>query len=165
MNPKELLLSACKGVGVSLAQSAAMVGWAPQQLSGRIRRNSLKASELLNMLDKLGVEIVLVYKETGQVVKSYIKGYGRPVRCMVDRVIYDTSKSNALSNNFYADGEHEYTDGKALELYVDAKGRYFFAEYSEWEGTKDRITPVTAEAAAEFIRKYGTKIDKTPTPK
>ena len=81
---------------------------------------------------------------------------------MVDRIIYDTASSDAIANNFYADGENEYTDGKALELYMDKEGRYFFAEYSSWEGVKDRITPVNAEAAASFIEKYGTEIDKAP---
>ena len=81
---------------------------------------------------------------------------------MVDRVTYDTAASNAISNNFYADGVNEYTDGKAMELYIDKEGRYFFAEYSNWEGGKDRISPVSAAEAAAFIEKYGTELDKKP---
>ena len=77
---------------------------------------------------------------------------------MVDRVIYDTAASEAIANDFWADGENEYNDGKALELYIDKENRYFFAEYSSWEGVKDRICPVSAEDAATFIEKYGTTL-------
>ena len=38
---------------------------------------------------------------------------------MVDRVVYDTAESDALANNFYEDGENKFTDGEALELYID----------------------------------------------
>ena len=49
-----------------------------------------------------------------------------------------------------------------MELYVDDEGRYFFAEYTNWEGVKDRITPVSARDAAVFIDKYGTDLPPWP---
>ena len=79
---------------------------------------------------------------------------------MVDRVIYDTAASDALANNFYADGKNEYSDGMAMELYIDQNGRYFFACYSNLEGVKDRILPISASDAATFIRRYGTATHK-----
>ena len=57
-----------------------------------------------------------VYKR--QALKTHIAGAGRRVRAMVDKVKYDTEAASALANNFYADGVNEYTDGKAMELYV-----------------------------------------------
>lgn len=162
MTSKEVLAAALRDTGKTQAEAAAKIGWVPQQLSARLTRNSLRADELLDLLDGLGVELTLTVRETGKVIRSHIQGAGRRVKGMVDRVTYDTAASDALSNNFYADGVNEYTDGKALELYVDKEGRYFFAEYSSWEGVKDRITPVTAETAAAFIEKYGTELDKAP---
>ena len=162
MTSKDLLAAALRGTGKTQAEAAANVGWVPQQLSGRLTRNSLRADELLELLEGIGVDICLVDKDTGKIIRTHIKGYGRRVKCMVDRTVYDTASSDALSNNFFADGVNEYTDGKALELYIDKEGRYFFAEYSSWEGAKDRITPVNADAAAAFIKKYGTEIDKRP---
>lgn len=162
MTSKELLIAALRGTGKTQAEAAAKVGWVPQQLSARLTRNSLRADELLNLLDGIGVELTMTVKETGKVIRSHIHGAGRRVKAMVGRIIYDTALSDALANNFYADGVNEYTDGKALELYIDREGRYFFAEYSSWEGVKDRITPVTPETAAAFIEKYGTEIDKAP---
>ena len=162
MTQKEVLAAVLKATGKTQAEAATNVGWVPQQLSARLVRNSLRADELLALLEGLGVELSFTIKETGEKVRTHINGMGRRVKGMVDKVIYDTATSDALANNFYADGINEYTDGKALELYIDREGRYFFAEYSNWEGTKDRISPVSGKDAAAFIEKYGTEIDKRP---
>ena len=162
MTSKEVLAAVLKATGKTQAEAATNVGWVPQQLSARLTRNSLRADELLDLLEGIGIELTMTVKETGKVVRSHIQGAGRRVKAMVDRVTYDTASSDALANNFYADGVNEYTDGKALELYIDREGRYFFAEYSSWDGVKDRITPVTPETAAAFIEKYGTELDKAP---
>lgn len=163
MKSNDWLAAALRATRKTQAEAAAKVGWMPQQLSARLARNSMRADEFLNLLEGLGIEITLTVKETGEVVHTHLRGAGRRVKAMVDRVIYDTAASDALANNFYADGVNEYTDGKALELYVDKEGRYFFAEYTNWEGGKDRISPVSANDAAAFIEKYGTNIDKKPT--
>ncbi len=162
MTSREILAAVLRATGKTQVEAAAKIGWVPQQLSARLTRNSLRADELLAMLDGLGIELTLTVRETGKVVRSRVQGAGRRVKGMVDHVTYDTAASDALANNFYADGVHWATDGKALELYVDKEGRYFFAEYYSWEGVKDRITPVTAETAAAFIEKYGTDLSKTP---
>lgn len=163
MKANDVLAAALRTTRKTQAEAAARVGWMPQQLSARLVRNSMRADEFLNLLEGLGIEITLTVKETGEVVRTHIPGAGRRVKGMVDRIIYDTVASDALANNFYADGVNEYTDGKALELYIDKEGRYFFAEYTNWEGGKDRISPVSARDAAAFIEKYGTEIVKKPT--
>lgn len=162
MPANELIAAALKATNKSQAAAAASVGWVPQQLSGKLIRRSLRADEFLELLEAIGVEITLTVKETGKQIKEQRFGAGRRVKAMVDRVIYDTAASNALSNNFFADGVNQYTDGKARELYIDNEGRYFFAEYSAWEGAKDRITPVSAEDAAVFIQTHGTELHKQP---
>lgn len=165
MTTKEAVAAACASVGKTQAEAAKLMGWAPQQLWGRISRGSMRSDEFLKLLDIIGVDFTMTVRETGEPVtgvKSHVAGVGRRVRAMVDRVVYDTDSSDALSNNFYADGVNEYSDGRAMELYVDNEGRYFFAEYSNWKGAKDRITPVPADVAASFMDKYGTKLDKAP---
>lgn len=162
MNAKDMLLAALRETKTTQAEAATKVGWMPQQLSQRIVRNSIRADDFLSLLEAIGIEVTLTVRDTGNPVRVYVKGAGRRVKAMVDRVTYDTAASNAISNNFYADGVNEYTDGKAMELYIDKEGRYFFAEYSNWEGGKDRISPVSAAEAAAFIEKYGTELDKKP---
>lgn len=162
MSSKEILKAACKATGVTQNEGARRIGLTKQQLSSKIMRGTLRADEFLELLDAIGIDVEFKVRETDSAIKILIPGMGTRVRCMVDKVIYDTAASDALSNNFYADGVNKFTDGKAMELYIDKEGRYFFAEYSEWEGVKDRITPVSASVAAAFIEKYGTRIEKTP---
>lgn len=162
MTSKEALAVALKETGKTQAEAAIKMGWVPQQLSARLSRNSLRADEFLELMDAIGVDVILKTRDTGVELKAHIAGAGRRVRAMVNRVIYDTEASDALANNFYADSVNEYNDGKAMELYIDREGRYFFAEYTNWEGAKDRITPVTANDAAAFIERYGTDLYRKP---
>lgn len=162
MTSKEALAAALKGTGKTQAEAAVKIGWVPQQLSARLARGSLRADEFLELMDAIGVDVVLKVRDSGEILKAHIPGAGRRVRGMVNRVIYDTASADALANNFFADGVNEFQDGRAVELYVDREGRYFFAEYTNWEGAKDRITPVTANDAAAFIERYGTEIHKAP---
>ena len=53
-------------------------------------------------------------------------------------------------------------DGKGSELYIDSEGRYFLAEYTSFEGVKDRIIPLTANDAAAYIRRNGTDLHRQP---
>lgn len=162
MSSKEILTAAYKATGITQSEGAKKIGWTKQQLSSKLIRGTLRADEFLNLLDAIGVDVEFKVRGSDQNIKARVPGMGRRVRCMVDKVIYDTAASDALSNNFYADGVHEYTEGRAMELYVDKDGRYFFAEYSDWEGVKDRITPVPASAAATFMEKNGRTIQKGP---
>ena len=162
MTSKEVIAAALKATGHTQAEAAAKMGRVGQQLSARLMRNSMRADELLKFMDVLGIDVTFTVRETGEILKAHIAGAGRRVRGMVNKVIYDTESADALANNFYADGVNEYMDGKAMELYVDKEGRYFFAEYTSWEGAKDRITPVSSNDAAAFIEKYGTDLHKGP---
>lgn len=162
MTSKDILTAALKATGMSQAEGARLMGNNPQWLSARLVRNSLRADEFLKLMDLLGIDVTFTIRETGAAVKERIKGAGRRVRKMVNRTIYDTASCDALANNFYADGVNEYTDGRAMELYISGDGGYFFAEYTK-DGNGDRITVASAEEAAAFIAKYGTEIQKTPT--
>lgn len=162
MSAKDILKASCKATGTSQNDGAKRINFTKQQFSSKLVRGTLRADEFLDFLDAIGIDVEFKVRETGKPVKVNVTGMGDRVQRMVDKIIYDTARSDALANNFYADGVNKFTDGKAMELYVDKEGRYFFAEYSDWEGVKDRIIPVTASVAAAFIEKYGTQIDKTP---
>ncbi len=162
MTAKEILEAVLRDTGTSKSAAAAKIGLLPQAFSSRLRMKTLRADDFLELMEALGVEVTYTIKETGEAIRIRIPGAGRKVRKMVNGIIYDTSASSALSNNFYSDGLNEYTDGMARELYKDSENRFFFAEYSTLDGVKDRIIPITANDAAEFIKKYGTVIDKKP---
>lgn len=162
MASKEILEAVLRDTGTSKAAAASKIGWLPQTLSNKLRMKTMRADEFLELMEALGVSITYTLKETGTAVRVRIPGAGRKVRKMVDGIIYDTAAASAISNNFYSDGVNEYTDGMARELYKDSDNRFFFAEYSSLEGVNDRIIPVTANDAADFIKKYGTEINKKP---
>lgn len=163
MTAQEVLAAACRAAGTTQAQAAKAINLSPRSLSQRFMRNSLRADDLFKMLDAIGINVQMTVRETGKPVFVNNSGYGRRVRAMSDRVVYDTGRADALSNSFWEDGEHEYDAyGKASELYIDSEGRYFLAMYTNVEGEKDKVKAVTADVAAAFIEKYGTKLDKSP---
>lgn len=166
----DILNIALKEMGVTKKDVSEKIGWVNNQLWGRMARNTLKVDELIMILDTIGMDLALVRRDTGEIMQldkssirtQFIKGYGPPIMRHVNKVAYDTERASALSNNFFSDGVHEYNNGKAEELYVDSKGRYFLAEYYEKPEDRDRIIPISAELAAVFIEKNGTDINKKP---
>lgn len=161
MIAREVLNAALLNRGVTQAESAAMIGWTAQKLSQRLIRNSLRADDFIRLMDALGIEIEFKDKETGEPLKMHTSGYGRRVKGVSDKIQFDTDQSEPLSNSFYEDGVNEFgEDGRAVELYIDKEGRYFFAEYSANEGERDRVRSASASVAAAFIEKYGTDLHK-----
>lgn len=153
----DLLLTALEKSGVGKVELAHRVGWTPQRLSNKLKRNSLYADEFLMLLDEIGIDIKLVIRETGTVIKPLAQKIGPRVNMIVGGVRYDTANSNAVASDFFADGVNKYKDGRARELYVNKKGEYFFAEYVEWDSKQNRIVPVPAEVALKFAEKYCQK--------
>ena len=159
MTVREVFDSVLPAVGKNHETAVAPLGWTKQKISSKMVRNSLKAAELLDILEANGIEPLFRVKETGEIITVRIPGHGRRVRGVSDGVKYDTGKSSAISGTFYADGVHEYDDnGEAQELYIDQQGRYFFAEYNRTDPSKDRVRSVPGGVAAAFIEKYGTEI-------
>lgn len=161
LTAKELVLAALRSARISQVEATRRINWVPQQLTSRLARGSLRVDEFLTLMNAIEIDVQLVNRKTGELVRAHIPGEGRRVVQMVDGVAYDTAKADALANSFYSDGESEYHDGVAMELYQDIDGRYFLAEYTSLAGARDRIVPVTAEDAAAFIRKYG-KVPEDP---
>jgi hypothetical protein len=161
MTAKEIITAALDTIGITQATAAKNYGGSAQQLSQRIVRGSLRVDEFIGLMDSMGIDITFNVRDTGEEIKPRISGHGDRVKGFSDGVQYDTEYAEALSNSFYADGQHEYNEkGEALELYLDKEGRYFMAEYSNVEGARNRVRSVPAEVAAAFIEKYGNIIEK-----
>ena len=143
---KDALVAALYRTGHTQESAARLIGWNGQQISQRLARNSMRADELLTLMDAIGVDVTFTVRKTGEVLREHTTGHGRRVHGTVDKVFYDTGAADALSNSFYEDGVSEYKD--------------FMAEYHE-DG-KDRIRSGSPSVAAAFIEKYGTKIEKGP---
>lgn len=158
----EFLRSQLDKTHISKAKASRTLNVNVNALKQRLDNGTIKADDFIKLADLLDYRISYVVRSTGEQIKPRVEGYGRRAAAMVDTVRYNTANSYAISNNFFEDGEHEYKDGKATELYIDPENRYFFVEYHEDESLKDRIIPVPAEIAIPFIERYGTVIDKSP---
>lgn len=139
---KELLQEA----EISFAQAAKWVEISPSTFSSKIRLNTFYAEEVLTILYNLGIEVKLV-KEARTVNKKY-GGVGPSFRMMVNRIIYDSSKSIALCHT-------EWSDGWRRELFVDDEGRFFVVHYTSLEGAKPFISEMSQHDAMMMYGKYG----------
>jgi len=151
----EILKDALTAKNISQRKFAGMMGWTPQNFSQRLKKNTFTAEEWNRMMKMLGYEVKLVELESGVEFEARKKGHGRRIKQVINGVLYDTYKADALCSDFYQDGVNEYTDGMAFELYVDSFGRFFVARYVEWENGTDNITTVGKEDAKILYKKYG----------
>ncbi len=159
MVARDYLNAALESKNMFQEDGAAAIGWTPAKLSAILRRETLKADDFIALMDAIGMEIEFKDKETGEPLKIKASGYGRRLRGISDGIKFDTNAAEAISNSFYEDGVNEYgKDGRAVELYIDKQGRYFFAEYSINAGEKERIRSTSSSVAAAFIEKYGTDL-------
>lgn len=145
-------------------QVGEMMNQLPQSIGQKINvRESVRADEFFDILNKMGIDIMFYVRKTGEVLMKDPKKHGRQVVGMSDGIMYNTNEGTLLASSFYADGVNEYgLDGKAQELYIDKKGRYFVAEYSNEETDKGRVRSVPEFMANAFIKQYGVDDTKTP---
>lgn len=123
------------------------MGWTPQSLSNKLKRNSLSAEEFVKLIEILGYEMKIVSKELQEEVKVRRKGIGERLKMMVDGVKYDTYEADAIC--------HSDPSGDVLiELYKDDEGRFFVAQYANWEGGVNSISPISETSAMKMMSKY-----------
>lgn len=161
MTVKDALTMSLQATKKTQTECAELMKWTVSKMNRKLNGGKFWADEFLKLMDVLGLDVQLVDRETGKIIKPMHQGAGPRVRQMVNGITYDTYQADALSNSFYADGVNKYTDDQAKELYMDREGRYFFAEYATYQ-ERGRITPIDPETAARFIKKYGTEIYKVP---
>ena len=162
MNCKEIIVSVMRYYDTTQDAMAKMFGMFPQNFGHKIMRKTLRVDDLMSMLDTMGIDVQLVDRKTGDVIPMASLGDGRRIKKMINRVIYDTDRINAVANSFYFDGENEYVDGHAYELYKTDDGKYLLAEYSNISGIQDRLSMIPEEEAQKFIQKYGTALHRSP---
>lgn len=162
MTAREIISEVLRVTGMTQYAAASTVGWQGQQLNQRLSRGSLRADEFLELMDKMGVDVTFSLRANGTKISPHIRGAGRRVKGMCNKILFDTEYASALSNSFYEDGENKFSDGHASELYIDDAGRYFLAEYSDIEGERDKINVIAPELAAAYIQKYGSVLFKGP---
>jgi hypothetical protein len=65
-----------------------------------------------------------------------------------DRKRYSTKDSWLIAGNDYWDGHNFERSGRQTFLYRTRRGAYFAVHLTCWQGERDRIEPLTVDAAA-----------------
>ena len=131
---------------VSANEAAKWAGIAQSTFSMKMKNNTFYAEEARAIIEGLGIEIKLM--EESLPLKRQFGGIGPKVHLMVNRKIYDTSKSVALCHS-------SWTDGWRMELFVDADGSFFVVHYTKWEQAQNYISEIGKHDAAMIYAKYG----------
>ena len=148
----DIIRDALKAKDWPQRELAAKMGWSPQNLSGRLQKNSLSAEEWRKAAAILGFEIKMVEIDSNEELRTRKRGTGPRVRQMVNGVIYDTFKADALCHTLW-------TDGWFMELYKDEEGRYFVAHYTDWKDGVNHISPCGSEDARKLYEEHGEDED------
>lgn len=69
---------------------------------------------------------------------------------VVNGIRYDASKAVLIASDRYWDGHNFERSGRNTYLYRTPKGRYFTATFTQWQGERDRIGPVSPDMAMEL---------------
>ena len=134
-----MVRAALAGAGKTQKELAEHMGWTPQNLSGRLKNNSLTFDELSKALHFAGYEVSM----------SNADGAGLPE----DGVRYDTRKAESLCSN-----KAVMFDDFYVELFEDAAGNYFTVLYQLSGCQHHTITPVSPYIAKQFWERVSRKV-------
>ena len=147
MKASEIIEEVLQSRGVLQKEFAEKVGQLPKTLSKKLSANKLSAQELIDYADELGFEVALVDRAGNSRLTVRKRGTGPRVKKMVNGVVYDTQKSDALCHT-------DVENGWYMELYRDAEGRLFAVHYSFWADVDAFITCCPAEEARVMYERY-----------
>jgi hypothetical protein len=69
---------------------------------------------------------------------------------IIDRVRYSTETATLLAGNDWWDGHNHERSGTNRFLYRTPRGRYFFLDLTQWQGSQNRLVPCSEGEAVEF---------------
>lgn len=151
MRASEMVRAALAGAGKTQKELAEHMDWSPQNLSGRLKNNSLTFDELSEALHFAGYEIGMS-DASGAGLPVLNNSSSPAVAQTVDGVRYDTRKAESICTNKTVMFEDFY-----VELFVDASGNYFTVLYQLSGCQHHTITPVSAHVAQQFLERFRSR--------
>lgn len=149
MNGTEMVRSALMSAGKTQTELADFMGWSKQNLSGRLKNNSLSFDELTKALGFCGYEVKLV-DMIGRELPDIGNSASPHVVQMVNGITYDTKKAESICDTKAVDGNECY-----MELFRDTSGLFFAVHYQLMEGGVNMVTPVPDIVAEQYRKRYG----------
>ena len=154
MKASDIISDALRTRGIYQKEFAEKIGTKLTTFNKRLSENRLTAQQFVDYAEELGYKINLVDKSGNNSLAVRRRGTGPRVKKMIDGMIYDTEKSDALCHT-------EVEDGWYMELYRDEEGRYFVVHYSFWDNVDQFITECPLDEAIILYRKYSSEGDPT----
>ncbi len=151
MNASEMVRSALASAGKTQKALAKYMGWSPQNLSRRLKNDSLTFDEMTKALSFAGYAVKMTDADGAELPTLNNSDSPRLVQ-MVEGRMYDTGKAESLCTSKEAHSDELY-----MELFRDATGAYFLAYYQLWDGGHNYITPVSEIAARKFWERYSSR--------
>ena len=148
MKASDMVRSALASAGKTQRELAEFMGWSPQNLSGRLKNDTLTFDELTKALSMTGYTVKMVSASGAELPMLGNSSSPRVVQ-MVEGVTYDTSKAESLCTS-----KAEHSDEFYMELFKDPSGAYFVAYYQVWEGGYNHISPMSKDASKRFWARY-----------
>lgn len=145
MTVGEMLKQAFIAKGMRKKDVAAKMGWSPQNLTNRLKLNTIDAEEWIKLSKILGYEVQMVDMESGQTLKPRKPSSGPRVVQMIDGYTYDTEKADSIcrSPKLY---------GGWFELFKDIPtGRFYTVAYLE-TGNSSCMALISNEDAKKFYQ-------------
>jgi len=151
MNASEMVRSALASAGKTQKALAEYMGWSPQNLSRRLKNNSLTFDEMAKALSFAGYAVKMIDADEAELPTLNNSNSPRLVQ-MVEGQIYDTKKAESLCTS-----KESHSDELYMELFRDATGVYFLVYYQLWDGGHNHITPISLIAARKFWERYSNR--------
>ena len=147
VNAAEIIRLLAKKENAKHKDIAERIGVTDSNFSEKLKHNSVKGQELVDIVESLGYKLLFVKNDKVDVAEPLRRGRGRQCKVFIDGETYDTSKSDAVCCAYYPK--------MMTELYRDPQGRFFLVIYPDWENAKNRIIPMPESDAFDFYRMYG----------
>ena len=124
MTASDMIRAALKETGKYQSELAAHMGWSRQNLSARLKNNSLTFDELQKALAFLGYEAKIVDADGQEIREPADDPDGRTAQ-MIGGVVYDTDKAKKLGSS-----KRSPSDKSFIDLYRAQDGSYFLVNRS-----------------------------------
>ena len=138
-----MVRAALAGAGKTQKELAEHMGWTPQNLSGRLKNNSLTFDELSKALHFAGYEVSMS-DANGAGLPELGNSTSPAAAQTADGVRHDTRKAESLCSN-------------KVVMFEDFYIELFTVLYQLSGCQHHTITPVSARAAQQFLERFGSR--------
>ena len=73
---------------------------------------------------------------------------------IINRVRYDVEKATLIASDSYWDGHNMERNGTNTFLYKTEKGNFFTVCLTQWQGSRDKLIPVSLSEAIDLYEDY-----------